>query len=559
MTRIERKTQKIFAGNAATDELAVFGSMNTGNPIYTDNIETLQSTNYEEGWSSAIAANEAPWLEELNGVQYGLSKQIAYQFQEGIAEYDAGTAYFAGSWCKSLTNNIDGQRDIYQSLTDNNLNNPLTDTVNWKKVEFGGANKDLSNLSETGQAVLDAKANTDLTNLTPAGEKHFVNKSQITNCILEAPEKIKIVYEGSDIVIKAGTIAIVPSGFEADGITPKFEEYTLDHDITVANDMTQAYFMGLNFSESGTNTWRRYSSGCYTGPTAPTSPVTYDIWYDTSTNIIRRHDGTQWYVQKHSLPIASIDGPKYSITSVFNTIGGFGTSFFVQKGVKFLMPNGKNPDGTLNNIEYTTDKVLLQINTAVSSYNLEYALLIDNQGGVSHAFTSRCYISPIKPIINPKSGNEYWYNPTTNIITDFNFNVPSPRIACIIPFVASIKNSKIFSIQPVEPVSVLGRENKHEILNWNAPSPVYEDLTLGASGSKYYMPANGYLQAACTGTMGSTFFELTSPEISATASYNGGWGRCSIPVRAEQEITVFYGGTNFTSRLFRFTYAEGER
>lgn len=49
MTRIERRTQKIFAGNAATDELAVFGSMNTGNPIYTDNIETLQSTQLRRG------------------------------------------------------------------------------------------------------------------------------------------------------------------------------------------------------------------------------------------------------------------------------------------------------------------------------------------------------------------------------------------------------------------------------------------------------------------------------------------------------------------------------
>lgn len=171
--RIQRNTQKIFAGNASIDELAVFGSMTTGNPIYTDNIETLQSTDYEEGWSSAIAANEAPFLEEMNGVQYGLSKQIAYQFQEGVPEYDPGTTYFTGSWCKSLTNNADDQRDIYQSLTDNNLGNPLTDSINWKKVEFGGANKDLSNLSASGQAIIDNKANIDLSNLSETGQALF--------------------------------------------------------------------------------------------------------------------------------------------------------------------------------------------------------------------------------------------------------------------------------------------------------------------------------------------------------------------------------------------------
>lgn len=136
MAKIERETQKTFAGNAGTDGIAVFGSMKTGTPIYTDNIEDLQSVAYEQGWEAAMAANEAPFLEEMNGVQYGFSRQLAYLFQEGVAEYDSGTVYYTGSWCKGI--DTDGTHSIYESLVDDNLGNPLTDTASWKKVKFSG-------------------------------------------------------------------------------------------------------------------------------------------------------------------------------------------------------------------------------------------------------------------------------------------------------------------------------------------------------------------------------------------------------------------------------------
>ncbi len=145
--KIQRQTQKIFGGQASTDDLAVFGSFKTGNPIYTDNIEDLQSNAYEQGWSAALAANEAPFMEEMNGVQYGFSKQLAYQFQEGIPEYDAGTEYFIGSMVKALDteNNI----VIYKSIKDNNIGQELSNTDYW--IEWvSGANADLSNLTQAG-------------------------------------------------------------------------------------------------------------------------------------------------------------------------------------------------------------------------------------------------------------------------------------------------------------------------------------------------------------------------------------------------------------------------
>lgn len=133
MTKIERKTQKIFAGNADTDELAVFGSMISGTPVYNDDIEALQSEAYTEGWKAAVAANEAPFMEEMNAVQYGFSKQLAYLFQQGIAEWDAGTTYYLNSFCQ-----VGGV--IYKSKLDENINHsPGDDTeeMYWTPFKAG--------------------------------------------------------------------------------------------------------------------------------------------------------------------------------------------------------------------------------------------------------------------------------------------------------------------------------------------------------------------------------------------------------------------------------------
>lgn len=149
MTKIERKTQKIFAGNADTDELAVFGSMISGTPVYNDDIEALQSEAYTEGWKAAVAANEAPFMEEMNAVQYGFSKQLAYLFQQGIAEWDAGTTYYLNSFCQ-----VGGV--IYKSMQDENINHsPADDTEGtyWSPLETGGGGSSGLEVGDIGMAL----------------------------------------------------------------------------------------------------------------------------------------------------------------------------------------------------------------------------------------------------------------------------------------------------------------------------------------------------------------------------------------------------------------------
>lgn len=136
MAKIARKTQKIFASSANADELVVFGTEKTGSPIESTDVEVLQSNEYLEGWSEAIKEDKAPYLSEMNAVQYGLSYQSAYILQEGIPEWDDGTTYYKGSIVKVVSG---VNATLYISIADNNTGHAVTSTSYWKEFSLGSS------------------------------------------------------------------------------------------------------------------------------------------------------------------------------------------------------------------------------------------------------------------------------------------------------------------------------------------------------------------------------------------------------------------------------------
>lgn len=131
MARLTRKNIKVFAGNATNN--GVFGSLQANNPVTTNDVEQIQSlTAWGEGWDAATETSEdLPPLEEMQGVEYVTTYQQAYIMQEGIPEWAATVTYYKGCLAKEVTST--GFR-IYNSLTDDNTGNLLSDTSNWKKV-----------------------------------------------------------------------------------------------------------------------------------------------------------------------------------------------------------------------------------------------------------------------------------------------------------------------------------------------------------------------------------------------------------------------------------------
>ena len=130
MAKIERKNLKIFGDSALNTDIEQFGSLANGAPVKTTDPETIQSlSRYDSGWRQAVRSGtqgqQVPNLWDLNALFYINSYHTAYQYQEGIPEWDDGTTYYQNSICKLGSS-------IYLSRTDDNLNNdPATDTTNW--------------------------------------------------------------------------------------------------------------------------------------------------------------------------------------------------------------------------------------------------------------------------------------------------------------------------------------------------------------------------------------------------------------------------------------------
>lgn len=133
MAKITRKTQKIFAGNvSATDTVAQFGSLAAGSPQYSSDPDVIQAlTAYGGGWTGALinapGGNSSPAYQDDNAIKFLVTRQLAYLFQSGLAEWDTATIYFVGSW-------VQVAGICYVSKTDNNQGNLVTDANNWKTL-----------------------------------------------------------------------------------------------------------------------------------------------------------------------------------------------------------------------------------------------------------------------------------------------------------------------------------------------------------------------------------------------------------------------------------------
>lgn len=134
MAKITRSTQKIF-GADSINEITVFGTAKTDNPVYTKNVDSLQGGEaYADGWSAAVQADYAPYMEDTNGFMYMVTSQLAYILQQGAAiEYDANTSYYKGS----IVAAADGSGTWYKSIYNGeNKGKALSNTTYWQQIQL---------------------------------------------------------------------------------------------------------------------------------------------------------------------------------------------------------------------------------------------------------------------------------------------------------------------------------------------------------------------------------------------------------------------------------------
>ena len=103
MAKYNRPNGKLF-GSSATN-IGRFGSGQAGETYTTTtdpNVVNTLGTHWEEGWDGAVVSQApytAPFIEDMNAVNFVNSYNSAYLLQRGIPEYDANEEYQADSVC----------------------------------------------------------------------------------------------------------------------------------------------------------------------------------------------------------------------------------------------------------------------------------------------------------------------------------------------------------------------------------------------------------------------------------------------------------------------------
>lgn len=96
MSKIARVTQTVFASTPGFEQVGQFGS--SASPVYTSNIATIQALSaWAIGFYAEVTGPNAPFIQDMNALFLVVTQQIAYILQQGLAEWDAGTTYYAGS------------------------------------------------------------------------------------------------------------------------------------------------------------------------------------------------------------------------------------------------------------------------------------------------------------------------------------------------------------------------------------------------------------------------------------------------------------------------------
>ena len=125
MAKLERKTQKIFGATSPTSEITAYATTLDDTPNFTRDVAEIQNEAWEKGvFAGTDNGNQRPFAEDRNGVDYTITRQLAYILQAGIAEWDAGTDYHLNDMCR--IGNM-----LYISLANDNLNHNPISSPNW--------------------------------------------------------------------------------------------------------------------------------------------------------------------------------------------------------------------------------------------------------------------------------------------------------------------------------------------------------------------------------------------------------------------------------------------
>lgn len=418
-----------------------------------------------------------------------------------------------------------------------------------------------------------------------------VNYDNITNCITEIPQDIKLELNNGTLTLKAGSKVYVPNG------AGKFDE------VVIASDLSTA----LNWNTSG-ETFVYYIIDTKTifiehpdyNKGSGTTFVSEGTYYYTDSNYIRRMSNSSVQFTL-SFPLAKItissDNKVTYVNQVFNGFGYIGSTVFALPGVKGLAPNGRNTDGTLNNIEFVVSKVGTK---QVQSGSYSTKLIVKQDGYMQFK-----KITTVKNASEISSLGWYYsiednilgaYAPSTQTWTQTNSYIIGGTVDFVDGKITSFTPKTAFHAVDYNDAAKLNADNTFSGNNTftgdvNIPTPTSDSNSNNAANtawvnsritslmnsdgfvkkpnytnyvdipmtnySNYTTPADGWLVLNISSNGDSNgnsklVFMNSGATVHASSFYNtGGGGLMFVP---KNEQVILYVESNTTKNLYRFYY-----
>ena len=389
-------------------------------------------------------------------------------------------------------------------------------------------------------------------------KSHEIITSTITNCITEIPQDIKLELIDGVLTLKAGSKVYVPNGFEADGVTPKFDVVTVDGDKNIFDITKNEKYFVMYDADKKSVTLASVNDSVSGVGAVPN--VGLSSGYDTSTNIIKRYNGDLSVAfNLCSFPLAVttwVAGSGcVSIDQVFNGFGYVGSTVFALPGVKGLAPNGRNADGSLKNTEVVCEGVSVYSTSAANTF------LMYIKPNVAARFAGRDthFEQNEKPTVSTTYAT--WYFPEEN-----RFRYTDDRgvtwtdtigyVHCLT--ITTTTGGVITSFNPKTAFHAIDYNDSSWVSAQAMPSGKYIDLTVGASGATYAAPANGWFYFGINANTAGAGITISwnNMVITQIAHASGNQLRRIFPVKQGDSVHIIYKDS--AASILRFIYAQGE-
>lgn len=417
----------------ATAKTELEQSIATGLEVYNTNAQA-KSDSLQKQFDTSISNIKKQETTSINAV-----KTTQTTAETSIADKQANAETVITNGMADITSN----KEQSMSAINENRETSLAEIESAKS----GAVSSINTTKDNAVSTVKQTGTDEYNKILSTGIDSKLGENQITNCLLEVPQRIKYTLVDGVLTILKGSVCIVPYGTEdktadlpkgATFINENFKVFDtqfsdgkffvwveLQKDLDIITNETislTGLLIGLD-DNNGDGFWS--AANFSSGSSFPSSPQNTDVFYHVTNNRVYFYNHSQWVTTDLAgndfliLPPIKFTGVNKQIVSVdqvFNGVGVMGSTVWADKGVKGLIPNGRNADGSLINEEVTIDKLVITSfpdNISISA-SVSYELADGNQIPNMHiaAHDSRLYFETTS---QPTGSSFKWFDKTRNI------------------------------------------------------------------------------------------------------------------------------------------------